>query len=482
MNTEDQKHEIADTEHLFGSGSNLDTEGVAGMIEYDEGEWRKACLTHYDPMTRLPNRHSFRDRLSQAMQRATRHNLTIAILTVDINQFIEVNNAYGYQKGDQALIDVARRIKKCLRECDTVSRWDGDQFSIILEDVLDKVGVQSVAQKIVDEFHGPMVLSGTECFLSLSIGIALFPDHDDDIDGLIIKADVAMLRAKASGQNVHQLYSPEMNMASIDPLTLKSELRYALSRGELLLQYQPQVELATLKIVGVETLIRWNHPQFGLIMPTQFIPVAEDTGLIIPIGEWVLRMACIQNKQWRDAGLPPIKIAVNLSAHQLRHPELVARVVAIINETGADPASVELEITEGILIDNFCRSKAVLSELRNFGVKISIDDFGTGYSSLSYLCELPLDILKMDGSFVERLDSKSNGNKSYAIVDSIILLGHALGLQVIAEAVETKQQMICLRQMSCDQMQGYLFSRPVQPSEVAEMLERQIVTEGNVCR
>jgi diguanylate cyclase (GGDEF)-like protein len=446
-----------------------------------EAEWRQASLAHYDPMTGLPNRHIFRDRLSHAMHRATRHNLMLALLTLDINKFKELNNALGYEKGDAALINVAERVKKCLRECDTVSRWDGDEFSIILEDVIDENGVHVVAQKIIEEFYEPMVLGETECFLTLSIGVALFPDHDRDIDGLIKKVDAAMLRAKAAGQNIYRIYSSDMNRVSIDPLTLKSELRHALFRGELFLQYQPQVDILTHTIIGVEALIRWNHPQLGFITPNQFIPFAEETGLIIPIGEWVLRTACIQNKQWRDAGLPPIKIAVNLSARQLKHPELAAHVRAIINETGVDPATVELEITEGLLIDNLHHSKEVISELRSFGIKISIDDFGTGYSSLSYLSELPLDILKMDGSFVKRLDNSSSGENSYSIADAIISMAHNMDLKVIAEAVETEDQLACLRRMKCDQMQGYLYSRPVQPSEIAEMLARQTANEHTDC-
>jgi diguanylate cyclase (GGDEF)-like protein len=446
---------------------------AAQVSEGGEAEWRQASLAHYDPMTGLPNRHIFRDRLAHAMNRATRHNLMLALVTLDINKFKELNEALGYDRGDEALITIAERIKKCLRECDTVSRWDGDEFSIIVEDVVDENGVHVVVQKIIENFYEPMILGDAECFLTLSVGIALFPDHDRNIDGLIRKADVAMQRAKAAGQNIYQVYSSDMARVSIDPLTLKSELRHALYRGELFLQYQPQVDIVTHSIVGVEALIRWNHPQLGFIPPNQFIPFAEETGLVIPIGEWVLRTACFQNKQWHDAGLPPIKMAVNLSARQLRHPELVKHVRAIINETGVDPSTVELEITEGLLIDNLHRSKEVISELRAYGIKISIDDFGTGYSSLSYLSELPLDVLKMDGSFVKRLRGNSSGENSYSIAHAIISMAHNMNLKVIAEAVETEEQLESLRRMKCDQMQGYLYSRPVQPSEITEMLEKQ---------
>ncbi len=466
---------IENTQRQTSANENVFLMSGVGAIDGDVTQWRQACLEYYDPMTGLPNRHIFRDRLSQAMQRATRHNLTIAILAIDINKFKEVNNALGYEKGDQAIVNVAERIKLCLRECDTVSRWDGDEFSIILEDVVDENGVHGVAQKLIDEFCDPLVLDGTEYFLSVSIGVALFPDHGDEIDGLIKKADAAMLCAKAAGQNIYRFYSSDLSTVLIDPLTLKSELRHALARNELFLHYQPQVDLVSNTIIGVEALIRWRHPQFGLIMPNQFIPIAEETGMIINIGEWVLKTACIQTRQWRESGLAPIKIAVNLSASQLRDPELVERVRGIIDETGADPTKLELEITEGILIYNLERGKDVFSKLRDFGINISIDDFGMGYSSLNYLSELPLDILKLDGSFVKRLDKESLGENSYAIANSIIFMAHSMNLKVIAEVVETEEQLACLRNMQCDQIQGYLYSRPVPASEIAKMLASQNV-------
>ncbi|GAC1420166.1 MAG: hypothetical protein NVSMB6_21970 [Burkholderiaceae bacterium] len=435
--------------------------------------WSPASLAHYDPMTGLPNRHLFRDRLSHAMERATRYQIPLVVLTLDINKFNELNNALGYDKGDEALIVIAERVKKCLRDSDTVSRWDGDQFSILLEDVADMTGMHVAAKKIIEAFYEPIVLGEASFFLSLSLGVATFPEHDTDIDQLLKKVDIAMLRAKASGPNTYRIYENDMRSVAIDPLRLKSDLRQALVHGELFMHYQPQVDILTNTIIGVEALIRWNHPELGMIPPNQFIPYAEETGLIIAIGEWVLKTACLQNRAWRDAGLPAIKIAVNLSAYQLAHPALVGRVCSIVNEAGVDPATVELEITEGLLIENLRLSKSVFTELRAFGIKVSIDDFGTGYSSLNYLSELPLDILKMDGSFVKRLDDSTSGQNSYRIASAIISMAHSMNLVVIAEAVETEQQLACLRAMHCDQMQGFLYSRPVAASEISHMLANQ---------
>ena len=462
----------------------IDQTGIESSFANDAREmgdvWRSlanlAHLAHYDPMTGLPNRHLFRDRLAHAMQRATRNQMPLVVLTLDIRKFNELNDALGYQKGDQALILVAERVRKCLRESDTVSRWDGDQFSVILEDIADDASVHVTASKIIESFYEPIKLGNASFFLSLSFGAAVFPEHDTDIDQLLKKADIAMLRAKAAGPNSCLLYAPDMYNSSIDPLMLKSELRHAIARNELFLQYQPQVSLATSKIIGVEALIRWNHPKLGLIAPNQFIPFAEETGLIIEIGEWVLKTACLQNRAWRDAGLPSIKTAVNLSAFQLADPGLVERVCRIIKAAGVDPACVELEITEGLLINNLHLSKAVFSELRAFGIKISIDDFGTGYSSLNYLSELPLDILKMDGSFVKRLENATCGENSYRIASAIISMAHSMGLVVIAEAVETEQQLASLRAMGCDQIQGYLYSRPVHASEISQMLTQPDVS------
>ncbi|WP_019142936.1 bifunctional diguanylate cyclase/phosphodiesterase [Noviherbaspirillum massiliense] len=444
-----------------------------------ENKSRRISPAQYDALTGLPNRHIFRDRLSHAMHRSIRSHHMIALMSLDINKFKELNDALGYENGDLALVQVAGRIKDCLRDCDTVSRWDGDAFSIILEDVIDERDACVVAQKIIDALSEPLVLNETECFLSVGIGIILFPVQDIHIDSLLKKADLAMLRAKSSGQNNYEVYSQDMTGMAIERLTLKNQLRRALYRDELFLQYQPQVDIKTNRIIGVEALIRWQHPELGFIAPAQFIPLAEETGLIIPIGEWVLKTACAQMVAWRSEGFSPIKIAVNLSARQLKHPRLVASIREIISETGIDPTYVDLEITEGLLMEDLLFSRKVISELRAIGIKISIDDFGTGYSSLSYLSELPLDILKMDGSFVKRLEDTSHEENSYSIAEAIIAMAHSMNLTVIAEAVETEQQLASLRKMKCDQMQGFLFSRPLASYGVAAMLKRQKLSLTN---
>lgn len=429
----------------------------------------------YDPLTGLLSRHLLCDRLSHAMNRAIRNQHLIAIMILSINKFKELNEALGYEAGDLALVKVANCVRRCLRDSDTVSRWGGDEFIVILEDAADEEGARRAAKKILNQFTEPLGLNGAECFVTLSMGIALFPGPACNIDALLKKADSAMSRAKSWGENNFQVYAPDTSPPPSERLALKNRLREVLGRNELFLQYQPQVDLKTNQIVGVEALLRWQHPQYGLIEPSRFIPLAEETGMIVPIGEWVLKTACAQNKIWRDAGLPAIKIAVNLSARQLRHPGLVERILQIIKETDIDPNCVDLEITEGLLIENLDSSREIISELRATGVRISIDDFGTGYSSLNYLSELPIDILKMDGSFVKRLGgSTPNREKSYSIAEAIVSIAHKLNLKVIAEAVETEQQLMELRRMKCDELQGFLFNYPMYPDDIAVLLEKQI--------
>jgi EAL domain-containing protein (putative c-di-GMP-specific phosphodiesterase class I) len=296
-----------------------------------------------------------------------------------------------------------------------------------------------------------------------------------DVDALLKRADIAMMRAKSWGDNIVQVYSADASLPPSERLALKNGLREALGAGQLFLEYQPQVELATQRVVGVEALIRWQHPVYGRVEPSRFIPLAEETGMIVPIGEWVLRTACEQNQAWRAAGLPPIKTAVNLSARQLKQPDLVQRILKIIEETGIEPRCLDLEITEGILIDNLELNQGTMTELRAAGVQISIDDFGTGYSSLNYLSELPADILKLDGSFIRRLGQPGDRGRSYAIAESIIDMAHRLQLKVIAEAVETAEQLADLRRMECDEAQGWFFNKSLHPHQITVLLERQVV-------
>jgi diguanylate cyclase (GGDEF)-like protein len=434
--------------------------------------------TQCDPLTGLLNRRVLRDRLGHAMARAIRHERLVGLMLLNVNKFKEVNEALGFDAGDAVLVKTAASVRGCLRESDTIVRWGGDEFVIILEDLSSSADAQQVAEKILDQFAMPLAIHDRDCFVSLSIGIATFPSPGCDIDALLKRADTAMTRAKTWGENNVQIYASEASLPPSERLTLKNNLREALSANQLLLEYQPQVDLATEKIVGVEALIRWEHPLYGRIEPGRFIALAEETGLIVPIGEWVLRTACAQNHAWRAAGLPPIKTAVNLSARQLKHPQLVDRVLEIIAETRIEPSCLDLEITEGILIDNMAHNQVGLNILRKAGVQISIDDFGTGYSSLSYLTELPADILKMDRSFVMRLGQGAAGERSYALAESIIDMAHRLHLKVIAEAVETPEQLADLRAMDCDAAQGYYFNRPVSADKIAVLLEQQLASQA----
>jgi diguanylate cyclase (GGDEF)-like protein len=430
-----------------------------------------------DPLTGLLGRRVLRDRLNHAMSRSIRNERVVGLMLLNVNKFKDINEALGYEAGDAILAQIASNVRDCLRDSDTVVRWGGDEFIVILEDLAQLGDAQQVAEKILDRFALPLRAGERESFVSLSVGIATFPAPGCDIDTLLKRADTAMTRAKMWGENSVQVYSSDAPLPPSERLILKNHLREALAQNQLLLEYQPQVDIASRRIVGVEALIRWNHPQYGRIEPGRFITLAEETGLIVPIGEWVLRTAAAQNRAWRDAGLPPLKTAVNLSARQLKHPELVGRVLEIIAETGIAPACLDLEITEGILIDNMEMNRQGLQTLRQAGVQVSIDDFGTGYSSLGYLTELPADILKMDRSFVTRLGQGEAGARGYALAESIIHMAHRLQLSVIAEAVETEEQLADLSAMGCDVAQGYYFHRPLAADKVADLLRQQAASD-----
>jgi diguanylate cyclase (GGDEF)-like protein len=430
-----------------------------------------------DPLTGLLGRRVLRDRLNHAMSRSIRNERLVGLMLLNVNKFKDINEALGYEAGDAILAQIAANVRDCLRDSDTVVRWGGDEFIVILEDLAQLGDAQQVAEKILDRFALPLRAGERESFVSLSVGIATFPAPGCDIDTLLKRADTAMSRAKMWGENSVQVFSSDAPLPPSERLILKNHLREALAQNQLLLEYQPQVDIATRRIVGVEALIRWNHPQYGRIEPGRFITLAEETGLIVPIGEWVLRSACAQNRAWLDAGLPLLKTAVNLSARQLKHPELVGRVLEIIAETGIAPSCLDLEITEGILIDNMEMNRQGLQTLRQAGVQVSIDDFGTGYSSLGYLTELPADILKMDRSFVTRLGQGEAGARGYALAESIIHMAHRLQLSVIAEAVETEEQLADLSAMGCDFAQGYYFHRPLAADKVAELLRQQAAAD-----
>jgi diguanylate cyclase (GGDEF)-like protein/PAS domain S-box-containing protein len=431
-------------------------------------EERVAYVAQFDSLTGLPNRVLFRDRLSQAMSRADRNESMLALMFLDLDRFKEINDTVGHKAGDRLLQAVAERLKAALRTADTVARLGGDEFTVILEDIESVEAANSVIVALLDVLAHPFALEGQEFFVTVSAGITLYPVDRGDIETLIMNADIAMYHAKDRGKNNYQFYRAEMNASKQEARTIESNLRRALERDELYLHYQPQVQLKSGKVIGVEALLRWNHPELGPIGPDRFIPIAEQTGLIVELGKWVLHTACAQNVAWQRQGHPPIRIAVNVSARQFR-TDLYDTVAAAVRESGLHPGYLELEITEGFLVEDPEAATAMLVKLRTLGVHVAIDDFGSGYSSLSYLKHFPIDRLKIDRSFVRDLSIDLD---DAAISKAVIALAHSLDLQVVAEGVETAAQLAFLQAYQCDIVQGYLYSPPIQADDVAAILAR----------
>lgn len=443
---------------------------LIGMIE-DITERKRSeetirQMAYYDALTTLPNRVLFHDRLRQAIVQAQRGAQSVALLFLDLDRFKIINDTLGHYTGDLLLQAVARRLSECVRGDDTVARMGGDEFTITLPGISGAPDAIDVAQRILAALTSAFALAGQELFVTVSIGISLFPDDGQDVDTLLKHADTAMYRAKERSRNSYQFYDAAMNLLAFKQLELEQHLRRALERGEFEVFYQPRVHAMTGQINGMEALVRWHHPELGLISPAEFIPVAEDTGLIVPLGEWVLRTACAQNKAWQTLGLPPMRVAVNLSARQFQQPDLAARVAQVLAETGMGPQYLELEITESMTMVHAERTMIVLRTLKNMGVHLSMDDFGTGYSSLGYLKQFPIDTLKIDQSFVRDLTSDPN---DAAIAEAVIALAHSLNLSVTAEGVETEDQLSFLKAHHCDEVQGYLIGRPA-PAATAEQL------------
>ncbi|HEX9757521.1 MAG TPA: EAL domain-containing protein [Nitrospiria bacterium] len=428
-------------------------------------EKRLSQLVYYDGLTNLPNRILFVDRLSQAITRVAWHKRLVAVMFLDLDHFKRINDTLGHKIGDSLLKAVSARLTSCLRVGDTVARMGSDEFTIILADVARSQDVARLAEKIIDLLSKPYLIEDRELFVTASIGISLYPIDGDDAEALLKGAEVAMFRTKEQGRNNFLHYSPVMNVQAFERLVMENSLRHALNRNQLLLHYQPQVDLYSKKITCMEALIRWNHPDLGMVPPASFIPIAEDTGLIIPIGEWVLRTACAQNKAWHGAGNPPIRVGVNLSIRQFHQQDLVRMVARVLEETGLQPQFLELELTESIM-EKAEETVKTLCHLKDLGIKISIDDFGTGYSSLSYLKRFPISRLKIDRSFVNDL---AKDRDDEAIVRATITLAHNLNLKAIAEGVETEEQLHILGSLGCDEIQGYLFS-PTLPLEKATFL------------
>ena len=451
------------------SARSIETEGrhirqaiIRDITERKRYESQLERQANYDELTGLANRNLVQDRLNQALAFSHRHDCGLAVIFIDLDHFKNINDGLGHDAGDLLLTQVATRLVGNVREGDTVARQGGDEFVLLLPEIRAEEDVPEITQKLVKAMSAPFDINGRELHITCSIGIASYPKDGEDRQTLLKNADAAMYRAKEMGRNNAQHYAAEMNFKAMERLVLENGLYHALGRNEFLLHYQPQVDLRTGEITGMEALVRWQHPELGLVSPAMFIPVAEDSGLIVSIGEWVLRTACAQNKAWQLAGFKPISVAVNLSARQFRQPDLAEMVAGILSETGLDSACLELELTESLVMQDVEKTIATLSKLKAMGIKLSVDDFGTGYSSLSYLKRFPIDTLKIDQSFVRDITTDPD---DAAIAKTIISMAHDMQLKVIAEGVETEAQKSFLQQRHCDEMQGYLFSRPVPAAE-----------------
>jgi len=438
-------------------------------------EARLVYLANYDTLTDLPNRVLLGQRLTKAIEEAEHSERLVAVLFIDLDRFKVINDTLGHDSGDELLKVVARRLSEAVRPGDTVARYGGDEFVIVLANVAHVDDVTRVVNKILGRLSPAITIGGRELFVTPSIGVTLYPFDDDTSDELLRNADSAMFDAKEQGGNCFRFYTAEMNARAERRLTLETGLRHALERGEFLLHYQPQVDIASGKILGAEALIRWQHPDWGLVPPAEFIPLAEETGLILPIGEWVLTEACTQARRWHDAGHADLRIAVNLSGRQLSQKNLVEIVAATLTRCAVARGMLELEITESLLMQDLERIAGTLEALVALGVTVSMDDFGTGYSSLSYLKRLPIDVLKIDQSFVRDITSDPD---DAAIVKAIIAMAHSLGIKVMAEGVETAEQLAFLRQHRCDGMQGYYFSRPLTPEQFIKLLQHKQRANG----
>jgi diguanylate cyclase (GGDEF)-like protein len=455
----------------------LDNPSVGGLVlntrDISERRQLEDQLVHqafHDSLTSLANRALFKDRVDHALARTKRQTPSVAVLFLDLDGFKEVNDSLGHAAGDRLLIQVAERLHSCVRPSDTVARFGGDEFAVLIEDASDDIDVTMVAERVLEGLRQPFEVNGRELHVRGSMGIARMESDVDGADHLLRNADLAMYRAKAAGRGGFERYDPEMHTELVQRVQLEADLRRALDEGELFLHYQPTIDLASGQIVGAEALARWQHPTRGLVPPTEFIPLAEASGLIRPLGAWVLREACRQAAAWQRANSQrdkPFSLSVNLSGRQLQHAQVVDDVTTALAESGLPPDSLVLEMTESVLMDDSENVLEILRQLKRLGARLAIDDFGTGYSSLSYLHRFPVDILKIDRSFVERL-SRTFDNAELAW--TVVRLGQSLQLQTVAEGVEDSTQFLALRRMGCDIGQGFYFGRPMEGEELERLL------------
>lgn len=415
-------------------------------------------LAHFDQLTKLPNRTLFLDRLSMAITQSERSHSRIGLLFIDLDNFKHFNDSMGHSVGDKVLIEAAQRLSSCARESDTVARLSGDEFTIILNDIDSNEDIKALCQRILNTLNSPLQMMEREMFMTASIGYATYPDDDKELTGLLVKADAAMYEAKRSGRNAYRQYQKGMHLYSLDHMALETDLRLALERNEFELYYQPQIQLSTGEVVGNEALIRWNHPKRGLLTPIHFIEIIEKTGLIIPIGNWVLQEACMQQVRWMKAGLNAMSVSVNISAMQFHQSSFCEIVESIILESGINPEHLVLELTENLCMTDVVTVLETLESLHHLGVKLAIDDFGTGYSNLSYLKKFPIDSLKIDQSFIRNIESEP---VNIEIVKAIVALGKSMSLELIAEGVETTTEMKLVQSCGCSFVQGYLFAKPL---------------------
>jgi diguanylate cyclase (GGDEF)-like protein len=462
---------------IVGSGKDEALAIVRDITERKRTEERVFRLAYHDILTGLLNRNSFKEHLAQALAQAQRHGRYVATLFLDLDRFKRINDTFGYKVGDLLLQSVAERIRegvrksdKPARHVDSVSRLGGDEFTILLPEISHVQDSAKVAKRILESVSRPIIVAGHEIFITGSIGITVYPMDGEDPDTLLKNADAAMYSAKEQGRNNYQFYSEAMNASSLKRLSLENALRKALDRQEFLLHYQPQVHINSGKIVGMEALLRWQHPEIGTVPPGDFIPLAEETGLIVPIGEWVLNTACIYNMALQKLGLPPIRVAVNISSLQFRPERLVETITRALKVSGLDARWLEIELTESAVMKNMEESSGILHELKLMGLRVAIDDFGTGYSSLAYLKRFPLDVIKIDRSFIRDIPGDRDNE---AIAAAIIAMAQSLNLDVIAEGVETEDQFSFLRDHACGAVQGFMFSPALPGKEMIEYLKKE---------